>query len=164
MISENILQNLLCPLTKQSLHLAEEELCRQLEEKRAQSSIFRKSGRAIQTEITAGLVTEDSETFYPIVHGIPQLLAPEGISIRQDPQSGLSIEAPQYWEPYEEMTSYDGISSAHLESGEADSALGEITSENMQTLDAERQPFRTRPGCGWMPRVVCWPRKRHTAI
>jgi len=151
--SEIILQRLRCPVTHQPLKRAPRIILDDLESRRKDGILLKRSGQEVVTPIVDGLITQDQRIFYNTDDGIPQLLAPEGISLNPDIGS-LDISKAQYWEPYEEMTSYDGISSAHLESGEADSALGEITSENMKTLDAERQTFPDPAGL-WLDAKGC---------
>lgn len=134
---EPIRECLRCPLSKQKLKKADENTLKALEAKRSASELFRKNGQLFEEKIETGLVTSDQQTFYPIVEGIPQLLAPEGIPLNGDAsQSFIDIKLIQYREPYAEMNSYDDISSHHINAGDAESALGGVMRDDIR-MDAE---------------------------
>lgn len=118
-----------CPVSGQPLYEADTDILSDLAGKYENKRFLRKSGHPIENTISEGFVTEDRATFYPIIDGIPQLLAPEGISLTS-PAEKISVNLPQYSEPYAEMESYDQISENHLQLNEADSALGEALKGN----------------------------------
>lgn len=90
---EPIWEFLRCPVSKQRLQKAGENTLQEIEAKRSAGTLFRKNGQQVKAKIEAGLVTSDHETFYPIVEGIPQLLAPEGIPLNGDAsQSFIDIQ------------------------------------------------------------------------
>ncbi len=105
-------------------------------------------------EMEAGLRTEDNKTFYPILGEIPQLLAPEGICIDRDTQHRISINRIQYKEPYEEMATYDEISSHYLKSDDIDSALGEGISNAFFENKFDRSTFPEPVGI-WLDAKGC---------
>lgn len=125
MKTQELVKFIRCPITKQNLYPADKDMLTMLENKRKRGALFRKSGEKVEVCLNGGLVTRDQSTFYPVVEDIPQLLAPEGISLRENFEDRIDATLPPYWEPYSEMGSYDDISSHHMESNDIESALGE---------------------------------------
>jgi uncharacterized protein len=67
-VDNELLEILCCPLTRQSLRIAEE------------AELARASAR-VSSAISEGLIREDGKMLYPVSDGIPLLLPEEGIAI-----------------------------------------------------------------------------------
>ena len=83
MISEELLDIIVCPETKQSLKIADKETVDQINNSIELKSLKNKTGQIVEDKIQAGLVVEDKSLLYPIREDIPILLPEESISLDQ---------------------------------------------------------------------------------
>ena len=86
-IAKELLEILVCPVTKQPLQMLSEEQVSKLNEQIAQGSVRNTGGNKVETALEEGLITTDSKTIYRVDDGIPIMLAEEGIG--GDQISGL---------------------------------------------------------------------------
>ena len=85
MIDDALFEILVCPQDRTPLRLADDELLDRLNRAVAESErqILTLDGRAVEEPFAAGLVREDGRVFYPIVDGVPVLLADEAVALEQ---------------------------------------------------------------------------------
>lgn len=130
----SMLEFLRCPVSRQRVKTAGKNLLREIEKKRLALTLLRKSGQMVNSKSEIRLVTADQETFYPVVEGIPQLLGPEGISLRGIAFQGhMDTSILRHREPYAEMISYDNIAGRHMDAGDEESALGGLDEKDTMT-------------------------------
>jgi uncharacterized protein len=80
-ISQELLEILVCPETRQSLTMAAETLVAQLNARIAQGTLTNRAGNTITEAIDTGLVREDGCYLYPVRDDIPIMLIDEAIAI-----------------------------------------------------------------------------------
>jgi len=80
-ISQELLNILVCPETKQSLTVAEATLVAQLNERIAQGTLTNRAGATVTEAIDGGLVREDGCYLYPVRDDIPIMLIDEAIAL-----------------------------------------------------------------------------------
>ncbi len=80
-VSQELLDILVCPETKQPLHAAEPELLAQLNEKVRAGTLRNRSGEPVANEIREGLVRQDGGALYVVDDGIPVMLIEESIEL-----------------------------------------------------------------------------------
>ena len=80
-ISQELLEILVCPETKQPLTVAPDALVAQLNERIAQGALTNRSGAAVTEAIDSGLVREDGRYLYPVRDDIPIMLIDEAIEL-----------------------------------------------------------------------------------
>jgi uncharacterized protein len=80
-ISQELLDILACPETKQPLALASEDMVKALNDLIGQGRISNRAGQPVTEAIDAGLVREDKQYLYPIRDDIPIMLIDEAISL-----------------------------------------------------------------------------------
>ncbi|ETW94786.1 MAG: hypothetical protein ETSY1_33400 [Candidatus Entotheonella factor] len=80
-ISQELLEILVCPETKQPLTVAAETLVGQLNERIAQGTLTNRAGATVAEAIDSGLVREDGRYLYPVRDDIPIMLIDEAIAI-----------------------------------------------------------------------------------
>lgn len=78
-ISDELLSILVCPETKEAVSLISEQDLQKVNELISQGLIIKKSGSKAEEKINAGLIRADRKILYPIVEGIPVMLAEEGL-------------------------------------------------------------------------------------
>lgn len=83
MVDKQLLDILVCPETKQSLHAADAAVLDRLNEAIAQGSIVTRGGRKLQDPVTEGLVREAGDVLYPVRDDIPVMLVDEAIPLPQ---------------------------------------------------------------------------------
>jgi uncharacterized protein YbaR (Trm112 family)/SAM-dependent methyltransferase len=121
---------LVCPLTKRSLHEFGLE-----EAERSISGGTKFVTRAEQRVAPIGrtprvLVRDDGGCAYPIVDGVPVLLAPEML-MQPDRIQSFDLSSPQYAEAYEEMNYYSSVGGAAVK----------VIEEGLETADERRTTF-----------------------
>jgi uncharacterized protein YbaR (Trm112 family) len=82
-ISQELLDILACPETKQPLTLAEPALIATLNNRIRQGTLTNRGGAPVTEPIDSGLVREDRRYLYPIREDIPIMLIDEAIPLRE---------------------------------------------------------------------------------
>jgi len=80
-VSEELLEILVCPETKQPIALASEELLSKLAQDIEAGKVRNRGGEKVTKPITEGLVREDGKILYPVDDGIPVMLIEESIEL-----------------------------------------------------------------------------------
>ena len=80
-VSEELLEILVCPETKQPVALASEEVLRKLAQDIEAGKVRNRGGEKVTKPITEGLVREDGKILYPVDDGIPVMLIEESIEL-----------------------------------------------------------------------------------
>jgi uncharacterized protein YbaR (Trm112 family) len=80
-VSEELLEILVCPETKQPVALASEELLSKLAQEIEAGKLRNRGGDKVTKPITEGLVREDGKILYPVDDGIPVMLIEESIEL-----------------------------------------------------------------------------------
>jgi uncharacterized protein YbaR (Trm112 family) len=80
-VSEELLEILVCPETKQPVALASEEVLRKLARDIEEGKVRNRGGDKVTEPITEGLVREDGKILYPVDDGIPVMLIEESIEL-----------------------------------------------------------------------------------
>ena len=83
MVDESLLDILVCPETKQTLRLADENILGQLNSAIREGSVHNRGGEAVSTEVGEALVREDGAVLYPVRDDIPIMLIDESIPLPQ---------------------------------------------------------------------------------
>jgi len=82
-IQKELLEVLVCPVTKQPLQLLSDEQLAKLNQRISTGNVQNIAGTKIEATFEEGLITTDSKTIYRIDDGIPIMLAEEGIAAEQ---------------------------------------------------------------------------------
>ena len=80
-VSEELLEILVCPETKQPVALASEDVLRNLAQDIEAGKVRNRGGEKVTEPITEGLVREDGKILYPVDDGIPVMLIEESIEL-----------------------------------------------------------------------------------
>ena len=80
-VSEELLEILVCPETKQPIALASEEVLSNLARNIEAGKVRNRGGEKVTQPITEGLVREDGKILYPVDDGIPVMLIEESIEL-----------------------------------------------------------------------------------
>jgi uncharacterized protein YbaR (Trm112 family) len=80
-ISQELLDILACPETKQPLALAPDNMIQMLNARISQGRLSNRAGQPVTEAIDGGLVREDKQYLYPIRDDIPIMLIDEAISL-----------------------------------------------------------------------------------
>jgi uncharacterized protein YbaR (Trm112 family) len=80
-VSQELLEILVCPETKQPVAPATPELLARLNEAVRAGRVRTRGGRAVDQPIVEGLVREDGRILYPVDDGIPVMLIEESIEL-----------------------------------------------------------------------------------
>ena len=80
-VSQELLEILVCPETKQPVVLASEEVLRNLAQDIEAGKVLNRGGEKVTEPITEGLVREDGKILYPVDDGIPVMLIEESIEL-----------------------------------------------------------------------------------
>lgn len=82
-IHPDLLDVLVCPVTKQKLQMLSDEQRAKLNEHIARGAVQNVGGTQVENPIEEGFVTVDAKTVYRVDDGIPIMLAEEGIGTEQ---------------------------------------------------------------------------------
>ncbi len=82
-ISERLLEILVCPENKSSLHPADEGTVTAINSRISAGILVNRAGKSVTQEIEAGLIREDGRYLYPIREDIPVMLIDEAIPMEQ---------------------------------------------------------------------------------
>ncbi len=80
-VSDELLEILVCPETKQPVALATPERLEELNQKIRGGALRNRSGETVEKELTEGLIREDQRVLYPVDDGIPVMLIDESIEL-----------------------------------------------------------------------------------
>jgi uncharacterized protein YbaR (Trm112 family) len=80
-VSEELLEILVCPETKQPVARASEELLRRLAADVEAGTLRNRGGEKVTRAPSEGLVREDAKVLYPVEDGIPVMLIDESIEL-----------------------------------------------------------------------------------
>jgi len=80
-VSNDLIEILVCPETKQPVTLANEAQLAQVNTAIGDGSLRNRGGEAVENAIQEGLVREDGRVLYPVDDGIPVMLIEESIEI-----------------------------------------------------------------------------------
>ncbi|MEE2678237.1 MAG: hypothetical protein VX546_06620 [Myxococcota bacterium] len=80
-MSEELLDILVCPETKQSVSVASDDVLSKLADGIRSGSVRNRGGTQLESAPTEGLVREDGKILYPVDDGIPVMLIEESIEL-----------------------------------------------------------------------------------
>jgi uncharacterized protein YbaR (Trm112 family) len=80
-VSQDLLDILVCPETKQPVSLANAEILARLRRDAEAGKLRNRGGQPVTQPIAEGLVREDGKILYPIDDGIPVMLIEESIEL-----------------------------------------------------------------------------------
>ena len=80
-VSQELLEILVCPETRQPVKPASSEQLSQLARRIAQGSVRNRGGQTLEAAPAEGLVREDGKILYPVEDGIPVMLVEESIEL-----------------------------------------------------------------------------------
>jgi uncharacterized protein YbaR (Trm112 family) len=80
-VSEELLEILVCPETRQPVKQASAEQLAGLNEQVRAGTLRNRGGDPVQDELAEGLVREDGKVLYPVDDGIPVMLIEESIEL-----------------------------------------------------------------------------------
>lgn len=81
MIDPSFLSMLVCPSTRKPLRVATADELAKVNRAIAAGTVKNRGGAAVAAALTEGLVTVDGTALYPILDGIPILLAAEALAL-----------------------------------------------------------------------------------
>lgn len=82
LVEPELLEILVCPETKQRVHIADQSLIDKLNEAQRAGTLKTRSGEAFKHAMEGGLIREDRAYLYPVVSGIPVMLIDEAIPLK----------------------------------------------------------------------------------
>ena len=80
-VSQELLEILVCPETKQPVSPASEELIARLNAQIEEGSLRNRGGSAVEAVLAEGLLREDGKILYVVDDGIPVMLIEESIEL-----------------------------------------------------------------------------------
>jgi uncharacterized protein YbaR (Trm112 family) len=83
LVSEALLEILLCPETRSRLTLADDRMMERLNAAIAARQLVNRGGDKLEKPLDGGLLRGDRTVLYPIVDGIPIMLLDESIPLAQ---------------------------------------------------------------------------------
>lgn len=83
MISQQLVEILVCPEDNSPVHLADPELIEKLNERISRGELKTREGELVLDLLEEGLVREDGQVLYPVREGIPIMLLSEAISLAE---------------------------------------------------------------------------------
>ena len=81
MVDQSLLDILVCPETKQPLHVADAAVLERLNASIRDGSVSNRGGRVLGGAVEEGLVREDGTVLYPVRDDIPIMLIDESITL-----------------------------------------------------------------------------------
>ncbi len=81
LVDQSLLEILVCPETKQPLHVADAALLERLNATIAEGSLSNRGGQPVAGPLQEGLVREDGAVLYPVREDIPIMLIDEAIPL-----------------------------------------------------------------------------------
>lgn len=83
MIDQSLLDILVCPETKQSLRVADEQMLKAMNTSIEQGAVTNRGGKPVTAGLDEALVREDGGVLYPVRDDIPIMLIDESIPLPQ---------------------------------------------------------------------------------
>ena len=80
-VSDELLEILVCPETRQPLRAASSDELARLNARRQSGELRNRGGEAVPAELSEGLIREDGRVLYPVDDGIPVMLIEESIEL-----------------------------------------------------------------------------------
>jgi uncharacterized protein YbaR (Trm112 family) len=80
-VSQDLLEILVCPETKQPVRMAPADVLARLNERIRAGQVRNRGGAAVAKELAEGLLREDGRVLYPVDDGIPVMLIEESIEV-----------------------------------------------------------------------------------
>lgn len=81
MVDKELLELIVCPQTHQTLSEATGELLARVNERIARGELSNQGGTRLQVPLEEALVRADGRVLYPVLDGIPMLIAEEAIQV-----------------------------------------------------------------------------------
>ncbi len=81
MISQDLLNILVCPETKQPLQLVSDELLKKINKAIQKGNLVNRDGDPVNEDLDGGLIREDRKIVYPIIKDLPYLRIGDGIEL-----------------------------------------------------------------------------------
>lgn len=83
MVDAELIEILVCPETKQPVHLADSELIWRVNAAIVAGTLKNRDGEVVTEPIQTGLVRQDGDYLYPVRDDIPVMLVNEAIQLSQ---------------------------------------------------------------------------------
>lgn len=80
-VSEELIEILVCPETRQPVRIAPADVLQQLAAKVAEGGVRNRGGRVLDSAPGEGLLREDGRVLYPVDDDIPVMLVEESIEL-----------------------------------------------------------------------------------
>ncbi len=81
MLDPDLLDILVCPETKEAVHLADSEVLERLNASIADGEVRNRGGEEVQQPLEEGLLRADGKLLFPVRDGIPVMLLDEAIPL-----------------------------------------------------------------------------------
>lgn len=81
MVDKELLELIVCPQSHQALREAPGELLARVNERIARGELANQGGTRLQVPLQEALVRVDGNVLYPVLDGIPMLIAEEAIQV-----------------------------------------------------------------------------------
>ncbi len=81
MLDPDLLDILVCPETKEAVHLADSEVLERLNASIADGEVRNRGGEEVQQPLEEGLLRADGQLLFPVRDGIPVMLLDEAIPL-----------------------------------------------------------------------------------